>query len=315
MLVLLFQCRTLIFRFGEFKLKKADKFEAFSEDREGAIDEKYQYKEDLVNILILGIDGRGEKEKNTSYGFGPRADSIYLATFDLSEKNMTLLNISRDIVTDIKIFDSLGQEMGLYPMQLGMQYCYGDGLQESCELMEAAVSNLLNGIPIHGYCALYWNGITVLHDLFGPVTVDVPEYLYRLDPVNFQKSGITSLNAAQAKIYVQCRDINDTGSDELRRERQKIYFEGLYKAARSKVLQNPLCVFDAQKKVQPYLVTNLQAGEILSLTNWVSSWELSKLQIVEVPGKTTEGQLQDEYKIDELLFENLMKELFYKNGY
>lgn len=315
MLTLLFQCRTFVFRLGEFKLKKADKFEVFSDSSEKGNDGKYQYKEDLVNILILGIDGRGEKEKNTSYGFGPRADSIYLATFDLSKKNMTLLNISRDIVTDIKVYDSLGQEMGLYPMQLGMQYCYGDGLQGSCELMEAAVSNLLDGIAIHGYCALYWNGISTLHELFGPVTVDVPEYLYRLDPVNFQKSGITSLNAAQAKIYVQCRDINDTGSDELRRERQKIYFERLYEAARWKILRNPFCVFAAQKKVQSYLVTNLQAGEILSLANWLSSWELSSLQIMDVPGKTIEGELQDEYRIDEKLFEELMKKLFYEKRY
>ena len=40
-----------------------------------------------------------------------------------------------------------------------LSYAYGDGGYESCELAENAVSELLYGLPIDGYCALNMDGL------------------------------------------------------------------------------------------------------------------------------------------------------------
>lgn len=275
----------------------------------------YEYDEECINLLILGVDGRGEAQLNEAIGFGPKADSIYLAVLKPSNASLRLINISRDAVTAIQLYDSLGQDIGIHPMQLGMQYSVGDGLEESCELMEAAVSNLLGDIPIHGYCALYWNGIMEVHDAVGPVTVEVPEYLAQLDFETFPESGMTELNAEQAKIFVQCRDIDVTGSDELRVERQKEYFQALYDAGKEKIGESPFAVLGVKKKIEPYLVSDLTAHEILTLANWITQWSLRDLYIENIPGKIAETAFQDEYIIEQDALQEMLIKIFYNKRY
>ena len=52
-------------------------------------------------------------------------------------------------------------------------------MEMSCERMVEAVSHLFYGIPIHGYCSLNMEVITLLNDEIGGVTVTVPEDLTR----------------------------------------------------------------------------------------------------------------------------------------
>lgn len=313
-----FQCMV---KSGEQQLRVPniyDKFSSAEMNRSSEINldgKSYVYEEDNINILILGIDGRGEAEKNEFYGFGPRADSIYLAIIKPKSGNIKLLNISRDLVTDIKMFDSLGKDMGNYPMQLGLQYCNGDGLHGSCELMESAVSNLLNNIPIHGYCALYWSGIEKIHESVGPVAVNVPQYLADLDFVTFEKSGMTEIDAEQAKIFVQCRDINLVGSDELRRERQKEYFEALYISVKNTIQKKPFVIWKILKKIDSYMVTDLSKKEILTLAYWMELWDNKKVIIKTIPGETVDGIFQDEYIVDKAGMEELFIKLFYEEKY
>ena len=209
---------------GEKKLSRAKTEEnsCFSEEiqYEG---ENYRYRKNIVTILCLGIDGREKAEKNELIGFGPRADSIYAVVLDKERQKMTLLSISRDTIADVKIFDSLGQEIGAYPMQIGLQYSNGDGLEESCRLQAEAVSKLLNGIPIHGYCALYWNGIAKINDAVGQVEVEVPKELVELNPWSFKKTGLTKLTGDQAMEYMRDRDKSNVGGNESRSIRQLIW--------------------------------------------------------------------------------------------
>lgn len=59
--------------------------------------------------------------------------------------------------------------------------------KKSCDLMETAVSGLLNGIPIHGYSAVNMDSISVITDLVGGVEITVPDAsLEKVNP-NFGK--------------------------------------------------------------------------------------------------------------------------------
>ena len=205
--------------------------------------EQYRYREGLINILFLGIDGRGKAEENSAIGFGAKADCIILVSLDTENDTFTFLNISRDAVTPIRWFDSTGKEIGLYDYQLGLQYTMGEGLETSCEYMEEAVSRMLGGIPIQGFCALYWNGVEKLHEELGPVTVEVPEELHELDPYHFLESGKMELTPEQAKIFVQGRDITKTGSNEIRLQRQQEYMRALYEKVKERVKKDPFSVF------------------------------------------------------------------------
>ena len=273
--------------------------------------EQYRYREGLINILFLGIDGRGKAEENPAIGFGAKADCIILVSLDTENDTFTFLNISRDAVTPIRWFDSTGKEIGLYDYQLGLQYTMGEGLETSCEYMEEAVSRMLGGIPIQGFCALYWNGVEKLHEELGPVTVEVPEELHELDPYHFLESGKMELTPEQAKSFVQGRDISQTGSNEARMLRQQEYIRALYKILKEKIIRNPFSVYSMKKTVEEYLVTDLETDEILAL-----AWQARKamgedIAMLSVPGVTQATQFQDEFLIDKEALEKIRVSIFY----
>ena len=274
--------------------------------------EQYEYKDGLINILCLGIDGRGKAEENTEVGFGPRADCIVLAVVDTKANTLTLLNISRDTVTPIRWFDSRGKEIGLYDYQLGLQYTMGDGLGTSCEMMEEAVSRMLGGIPIHGYCAVYWGAVSALQEVTGPVTVTIPEELRELDLYHFLEGGEVELTPEQAQIFVQGRDIGQTGSNETRMLRQQEYMQAMYQKIKEKLKRNPFYIFSMEKAVEEYLVTDLEKEEILALAWQAAGTSGEELSMITVPGETVDTMFQDEFHVDQEGLSEILEEVFYE---
>lgn len=275
----------------------------------------YEYREDLITILCLGIDGREKAQENTAIGFGPRADSIYLFVADLEQDKVTILNISRDSMAEVRLRDSLGQEKGFFKMQLGTQYAVGDGLEGSCRLMEEAVSKLLGEIPIHGCCALYWKGLGEAHQVLGPVTVVVSEELQKLDSETFPESGEIELTSEQALVYVQGRDIQVSGSNEERNDRQREYMQALYDVAKEKLKRNPLLGLSLWRAVEEYFVTDLTPSEIQALASLIYRMDIEDLEIRSFPGSYVFGDFQDELWLDEEEKQKLLTEVFYKKRY
>ena len=74
-------------------------------------------------------------------------------------------------MTRIEVFNPTGKSLGMTTDHINIQYAYGDGRQKSCELMKTAVSNLLNGLPVQGYCAMNMDGISVITDYVGGVAM------------------------------------------------------------------------------------------------------------------------------------------------
>lgn len=276
--------------------------------------ESYTYKENLINILCLGIDGREKAEENTIYGAGPRADAIYLATLDLEAKKVTLLSISRDSMTDILIIDSFGNEAGLFTSHLCLQYTFGDGLDSSCQLTSEAVSRLLGGIPIHAYCALYWSAIKPVTDTVGPIGVYVPEYMTWVNPPVFHESGWVELDGRQAVEYVRERDIQEQGSNEVRSTYQQEFLQALVNTTKQKIRKNPLLVWELMKVTEDYLVTDLELDEILALSRWIALWNVDDLKIDSLPGECVEGDMYDEFYVDEKAKNQLILDLFYEKN-
>ena len=70
--------------------------------------------------------------------------------------------------------------------------------------MVEAVSHLFYGIPIHGYCSLNMEVITLINDAVGGVTVTVPEDLKYGDAE--MGKGSRSISGEDAYTFVQYRD-------------------------------------------------------------------------------------------------------------
>ena len=81
--------------------------------------------------------------QNSKWEKGGQSDALILLSTNKEDKTTTLLEISRDSMTDVKTYDLNGEYLGKERAQITIQYAYGDGEQRSCQLTKEAVSNLL----------------------------------------------------------------------------------------------------------------------------------------------------------------------------
>lgn len=114
---------------------------------------EYEYNDHLSNFLFMGIDKREKIETEQGKANAGQADAIFLLSWDRVKRHMSMLSIPRDTIAEIEVFDQNGASLGMTKDHINLAYGYGDGKSISCDLMKQAVSNLLYGLPIQGYCA------------------------------------------------------------------------------------------------------------------------------------------------------------------
>lgn len=100
---------------------------------------RYNYNEDILTFLFMGIDGEGAAE---GYADGGRADALFLFVLNPHDETMSLIPINRDTMTEVDVYDAQGNYKNTVTAQVCVQYGFGDGGRESCEYQIEAVSNL-----------------------------------------------------------------------------------------------------------------------------------------------------------------------------
>lgn len=117
-----------------------------------------------------------------------------------------------------------------------------------------AVSELLYGLPIDGYCALNMDGLPVLTDSVGGVTVTVPnDSLAEVDP-GYAKGAVVTLKGEDTEQFVRYRNTEISQSAIARMERQQNISEH---SAKLKGICRCALVTDLYKVIEPYMVTNM----------------------------------------------------------
>ena len=233
-----------LFGYGEWNRRKgeeanADAGERTQEDLYVTYQGKqYEYNHNLKNILFIGVD-KSDEFTEQQVGKGGQSDALILLSTNKEDKTTTLLEISRDSMTDVKTYDLNGEYLGKERAQITIQYAYGDGEAESCQLTKEAVSNLLYEIPISSYLALSIEGVKELTDAVGGVQITVPEDYTEINPL-FEKGATLVLNGEQAEQYVRKRDIDKTGSNNERMERQSQFIEALVYQLQGKLVSTDI---------------------------------------------------------------------------
>lgn len=264
----------------------------------------YTYKEDISTLLFMGIDQHDPVTENGYKGTGGRSDCLILFILDSKSKTTKMLEISRDSMVNVAVYDLNGQYATDMQMQINMQYAYGDGANKSCRLTKEKVSELLYGIPIDTYMSMNIDGISTVTDAIGGVTITVPEDYTYVDPA-FEQGKTLTLDGAMAETYVRKRDITVTGSNDLRMERQMQYIKALVAQLQSS--SNSVSTYQSlMDKASPYLVTDMDADDMYTLAKYTLDQNEYK-----VPGETVEGTANDEYHVDEEALKSMIVELFY----
>ena len=219
--------------------------------------ETYKYNDHLSNYLFLGIDTRETVDTYQSQVDAGQADAIFLVSMDRATEKIKVLFIPRDSMTRIEVFNPYGQSLGETTDHLNIQYAFGDGKEKSCELMKTAVSNMLDGLPIQGYCSMNMDGISVITDFVGGIQLTIPDdSLADVNP-EYKKGAVVDITGETAEQFVRYRDIDKTQSALVRQERQKTFLQALVQKAQEKAGEDAGFVTGLYDSVKSYTVTNM----------------------------------------------------------
>jgi LCP family protein required for cell wall assembly len=284
--------------------------------------ETYRYKEDMVNLLFVGVDSSGEVTEEGTAGVtdtseslenAGQADSIFLLALDNGNKTIDVIQINRDTMTDISIYGSDGSDLGKSREQIALSFAYGDGGQESAELTVEAVSNLLYGLPINGYCVLNTSAIPVVSDLVGGVEVTLLEDFTAYDP-SYTKGASVVLTGDMTETYIRSRMSVGDGTNENRMARQKQYLGALAAKLLTSVKSDvtlPVTLFNA---VSQYMVTDITVNEVSYMATQISGYTMPDDFIHSLEGTSVEGNPYMEFTVDEKILYELILDIFYEKA-
>lgn len=270
----------------------------------------YKYNQNLSNYLLLGVDKRTPAETRVGKADAGQADALFLLSLNRKTKEMTLISIPRDTMTDVESFDLEGKSLGKSKDHISLSYGYGDGGAESCKLTQEAVSNLFYGLPIQGYLAMNLDGIPELAKSVGGLTVTVPNNSLEYKYPEFAEGAEVTLTEENTEIFVRSRDVDESQSAIYRMERQKAFLDAFSKKAKECYEQNAKFAANLFVAIKPYTVTNISEDRLMKL--FQTADEGDGYTEWTVPGEGTQGLSYDEYHVDDDALYAKIMETFYQ---
>ena len=248
----------------------------------------YQYNENVITILVMGIDQNSEEIQQIEgiSGESGQADSIFLLVMDESKNKVRIIGMSRDTMTPIKTFDYKGNYVGDAENHLGLAYAFGDGKETSCQYMVDAVSNLFYGIPINSYVALNMEAVEQLNDA-------------------------VTLNGKQALSFVRSRDTAIDFSNNLRMARQKTYLLNFAQTAIEKMKSDMGLPARLYHELSGKMVTDIDLNDAVYLATKGLSMSFSEDDIVTLQADAQRGTVYDEMYVDDQALYELILNTFY----
>lgn len=270
----------------------------------------YKYNQNLSNYLLLGVDKRTPAETRVGKADAGQVDALFLLSLNRKTKEMTLISIPRDTMTDVESFDLEGKSLGKSKDHISLSYGYGDGGAESCKLTQEAVSNLFYGLPIQGYLAMNLDGIPELAKSVGGLTVTVPNNSLEYEYPEFAEGAEVTLTEENTEVFLRSRDVDESQSAIYRMERQKAFLDAFSKKAKECYEQNAKFAADLFVAIKPYTVTNISEDRLMKL--FQTADEGDGYTEWTVPGEGTQGLSYDEYHVDDDALYTKIMETFYQ---
>lgn len=293
----------------------SNKKEQTYEEKEGRVfyqGKVYDFNRDIMTFLVMGIDQRSAAVREQTEGFeGGSADAIFLVVLNPHTKKMKIIAVDRNTMTDVDIYDYYGNYEKTIETQICVQHGFGDGTVKSAGYMEKAVSNLLYGLPINGYCAVNMSAIEKINDSIGGVEVTVLDDLTKWDKT-LQKGETVHLMGKSAFLYVQRRDTGIFGSAEGRLERQKQYINAFIRKAKEEFKRNPTLPITLFRELNDYMTTDLNVEKAAYLAGMAAGFDFKSTDITKIEGENVMGEEYEEFYVDEAAMYELILDTFYE---
>lgn len=265
--------------------------------------QKYHYNSRLRTVLFMGIDTKEGVESHEVVGNGGRADVILLFVLNPDTATIQMVEVSRDTITKVDVYNEDRVKLYSGKMQINMQYAFGDSPERSCMLMKNRVSKLLYELPITSYCSVTMDGIAAGVEYLEGITLTLQDDWTDIDPS--YKAGTTiTLDAKSAERFIRYRDLENVDGNDVRMSRHSWFIREMFRQVKRDRRYSAKELF---LRLIPYMETDLDADTIVELSDATLSPDIYKL-----PGEVAAGKHHAEYHLDEEALKQLLLELFYE---
>lgn len=268
----------------------------------------YRYNNDIRTFLFMGIDKAEEVAEGEDGIDGGQSDAMFLLVINPDTKKMSIIAINRNTMTTVDVYAADGSYRGTAELQICLQHGYGDGMRTSCTRTVNTVSRMFDNIPIAGYFAINMNGIPILNDAVGGITVevleDVDSYGHKL-----KKGETVTLKGTQSLAYVRSRDVNEFDSATRRLERQQQYIISLMSKVKTVASQGEKGIMSIYEPAEDYIVTNI---DFLELAEIGAEYSFDSSDMYTIPGETIMGARFEEHYIDDNALYDMIIDIFYE---
>lgn len=238
----------------------------------------YALNENMITVAILGTDrGTGSTFKDSN----GTADAIMLLAYDTATSKITLINVPRNMQTDIVYVYTDGKEYTLNTF-VSTAYSYGNSDAEGAEFVCRSLENLLEGLQVRDYVAMLERCIEPLTEVIGGVTLTA---VGSVPYMGIQEGETYTLQGEMALRYVQYRDTSSMTSPADRIERQKDFITHFVPQAIDAVKKDPGIIEKFYDIITDpkYMTTNLQTNELAYLASTVMLNGIRDMEILTLP--------------------------------
>lgn len=270
---------------------------------------KYALNENVISILVLGID-RDNINQNLGSGNNGQADVIFLTTIDTKTKKACIIPISRETMIDVNLYTADGKFAGIQKEQLCLAYSYGNTPEDCSKNIMTSVKRLLYGVNISSYVTIEMEGVSKLTDMVGGVEVNCLEEM-TINQKNVSIGEKLTLNGDNALRYVQYRG-DDLEANYRRMQRQKQFLSALISKAGNAVISDFTNLTNYYNNLSPYFSTNVSFAQITYLAqNFLTLNFGDTIDYKTIDGSLTQGEKWVEFTANEESVLQTVIEIFY----
>ncbi len=277
-------------------------------------DSTYTAKENIYTVLFIGID-RSEFRLETGYATEALslADTLIVASIDLSTCEIMLLNIPRDTMTTIYTHSREGEHKGYLEGQIATQYAYGgddDDLRNQHTL--ESVERLLNGLQIDAYATIDMDGIIEIADMLDGIPITVPDDEYYCGYTGYTPGQNIVLRGEAALQFVQYRDTSVFASNEMRIELQKVFLKAAIKRLYITMFKKPLQATNMIETIYEIVDTDISAETWTLLLPNLLFLDMDQISMCTLPGEAVDTDVYEEYYCDTDALDALLLEIYFE---
>ncbi|MEE3493041.1 LCP family protein [Ruminococcus sp.] len=269
----------------------------------------YIYNNDIIALTFIGVDDGHGPDKGLKM-----ADAIYVLAIDSKNGKVKLLNISRDIITDVNVYSQEGAFIDTEKIQIAYSNAYSEKGSTGGHNTNRSVSRLMFGLPMENYFEINLDAVSTLNDAVGGVRVtSALTFTSPEDGRTINEGDDVTLHGKEAEYYVRRRDTKELESNNDRMQRQQEYIMSFLGSIVPEVKKNPKVISELYSAIRENSETTLSASELIYIASSAveNIHSLSDIEIIKFDGEIVAGINAEMYVSDDEVLSKML-DIFYE---